>query len=474
MRMHGGQNASLVHTITWRLAAASLVAMLLQVTIVVARAYLHEDELNRSYVTREALRLARDVRGMGAAATLNRPVRLGSVPGHYTGSNAAAYAFRILREDGTVIAERNPAQIAELSPWRSKPSRTQDFWLLDLDTQKKLFVAGGLREKVNGHDVWVEVATQGDPDAVYLGIVAAEVLDDVWIPMIPLVLLISGVAVISIRRALRGLVEAAQQAELMSPLDSARRFDVEGMPKESASLALAINGLLDRVADLVRAQRMFIARAAHELRTPLAVMMLELGRSDDPRVRRLEDDVRSMGETVDRLLTLARLESIEEPERSEIDTGRVAAEIVERLRDWAARDGHVLSIEIEEPARMVGDTMAVREAIRNLVDNAVKHTPPGTRVIVRAGPGGRIVVEDSGPGLGELQLSELLQPFKKGKESSEGAGLGLSIVRQAVELHGGVLTVDESPHGGARFSIAFPATNGQEMAITGERKAAAE
>ncbi len=185
-------------------------------------------------------------------------------------------------------------------------------------------------------------------------------------------------------------------------------------------------------------------------------MMLELGRSDDPRVRRLEDDVRSMGETVDRLLTLARLESIEQPDRSEIDTGRLAADVVERLRDWAARDGHQLSLEVEEPAKVVGDVMAVREAIRNLVDNAVKHTPAGTTVHVHVGPEGRIIVEDSGPGLGQLQLSELTQPFKKGQESSEGAGLGLSIVRQAVDLHHGTLTVDESPAGGARFTILFP------------------
>ena len=95
-------------------------------------------------------------------------------------------------------------------------------------------------------------------------------------------------------------------------------------------------------------------------------MMLELGRSDDARVRRLEDDVRSMGETVDRLLTLARLESIEHPDRSDIDTGRLATEVVERLRDWAARSGHTLSLYIEQPASVMGDVMAVREAIRNL------------------------------------------------------------------------------------------------------------
>lgn len=449
---HSASRGSIVATITWRLALASTVAILLQVMIVVARAYLVDDELNRSYVTREAQRLMREVR----AASLHREIRFGAIPAHYEGGNAASYGFRILREDGRIVAERNSGELAELSPWRARPSRTQDFWLLDLAPELRLNVAGGLRKKINGQDVWFEVIVRGDPDAVYLGVIAAEVFDDVWMPLIPLVLMISGVAIISIRRSLRSLVDAAAQAELITPLDSARRFDVKDMPKEAASLALAINDLLDRVATLVKAQRMFIARAAHELRTPLAVMMLELGRLEDPRVRRLEGDVRSMGDTVDRLLTLARLESIESPERSEIDLGRLASDIVERMREWATRDGHVLTLHVAQPATVVADEMAVREAIRNLVENAVKHTPPGTKVEVSIGPQGRIVVEDDGPGLDETQTSELLLPFKKGKDAAEGAGLGLSIVRQAVELHGGTLSIGPGRTGGARLSVVLP------------------
>ena len=118
-----------------------------------------------------------------------------SIPHHYTGKQSGVYAFRILADDGKVVAEHNSPMLASISPWRDRPSRTQDLWLLDLDLERKLYVAGGLRQKVAGRDVWVEVATRGDPERVYLGIVAAEVLDDVWMPMIPLVVLTLGVAV---------------------------------------------------------------------------------------------------------------------------------------------------------------------------------------------------------------------------------------------------------------------------------------
>jgi two-component system sensor histidine kinase QseC len=451
MMLPSSVRPSLVHTITLHLAITSLLAILLQLAIVVARAYFDEDDLNRSYVTREARTLLREVH-FGPKGLQLGPLR---IPRHYAGREAGSYAFRVLAEDGKIVAQHNAPMLTEISPWRERPSRTQDLWLLDLDLERKLYVAGGLRQKVAGRDVWVEVATRGDPDRVYLGIVAAEVLDDVWMPMIPLVVITLGVAVMSVRRSLAGLVRAATQAEGMSPLERSKRFDISGMPREAAIFAIAINGLLDRVGNLVSAHRMLLARAAHELRTPLAVMTLELGRQH-PRIERIEADVSGMSDTVDRLLTLARLESIEAPETTELDVGQIALEMVERMKDWASRTRHRISLDVCEPACVAGDAAAIREALRNLIENAIRHTPSGTDIQVTVGPAGSIVVEDNGPGFGTQEIPELLQPFKKGRDSGEGAGLGLAIVKQAVDLHRGRIEVGRSAGGGARFSLTFP------------------
>jgi hypothetical protein len=186
---------SLVRIITLRLAIASVLAMLLQVSIVIARAYLDEDDLNRSYVTREARTLMRGIQ----AGTQGAPLKFSMPPRHYLGQHASSYAFRILTEAGTVVAEHNGAMLAQLSPWLERPSRPQDFWLVDLDANEKLYVAGGLRQRVRDQEVWVEVATWADPDRVYLGIVAAVALDDAWMPIIPLLMLTLGVAVFSVR-----------------------------------------------------------------------------------------------------------------------------------------------------------------------------------------------------------------------------------------------------------------------------------
>jgi len=251
-------------------------------------------------------------------------------------------------------------------------------------------------------------------------------------------------------------VRAAAQADSIAPLEAFNRFDVSQMPREAASLASAINGLLERVGALVKAQRLFIARAAHELRTPLAIMTLELGRMEDPRVRHLEQDVRAMSATVDRLLTLARLESAETLDIGEVDLALIAGEVVDRFHDWAAQTQHRLVLRLCEPARFAGDASAIREALRNLIENAVRHTPPGTEVHVEIGPEGFILVEDDGPGLATEASTELLQPFKKGYASGEGTGLGLAIVRQAVELHRGKLEIGRSTRGGAKFAVSLP------------------
>ena len=442
---------SLVRIITVRLAVTSLLAIILQLTSVVVRTYLIENDLNRSIVTRHAQALLAGLQANAATLVFDES----RVPQHYVGKHADYYAFRISDAHGHVLAQHNGQKIAQLSPWREEASRIQDFWLLDLDADKKLYVAGGIREKLADRQAWIEVATFGDPASTYLGIVASEVVDDVWVPMIPLVVLMLGVATLSVRSSLSSLVRAAAQADSITPLEAFNPFDVSQMPREAASLASAINGLLERVGALVKAKRLFIARAAHELRTPLAIITLALGRIEDPRARQVEQDVRAMSATVDRLLTLARLESAETLEVGDVDIGLIAGEVVDRFQDWAAQTQHRLVLRLHEPTQFAGDASAIREALRNLIENAVRHTPPGTEVYVGVGPAGSILVEDDGPGLA-TEVGTLLQPFKKGAASGEGAGLGLAIVRQAVELHRGKLEIGRSSRGGAKFALSLP------------------
>ena len=186
-------------------------------------------------------------------------------------------------------------------------------------------------------------------------------------------------------------------------------------------------------------------------------MMLELSHLKGNDAKRLEADVRAMSEIVDQLLSLSRLEALEKPVMRIVDLATLSADIVSRMQGLAASKGQRLSLSAHEAASVAGDETALREALRNLVDNAIKHTPSGTEIRVEVDAHGTIVVEDSGPGLGSLSPEEMQLPFRKGSTNSSGAGLGLAIVRQAAELHGGRLEIGPSTLGGARFAIRLPA-----------------
>ena len=431
---------SLVRTLTLRLVVATMALMVLQAGIVAVRDYFNETDFLNNYVRREAQRLARLVVGQPRDAG----VLAASLPARYGGRNAAAYAFRVVEADGRIIAERNAEMLSPLSPWTDRPSLRQDFWVRKLDSPERMHVAGGLKIRRDQRDIWVELATFGDPENTFLGNIAQDILDDVWVPMLPLVLLTILVAATSVRSSLRPMMRAASRADEISVIERGERLDVTELPAEASHFASAINRLLDRVADLVAANRLFIARAAHELRTPLSIMMLELAHLKDENAKRLEADVRSMSEIVDQLLALSRLETIGKPRMVAVDVSTIVRELVARMHEWAEKDGHKLSFTSHRETTALGDEATLRDAVRNLLENAIKHTPPGTEIRVSVGGEATVVVEDSGPGLGSLSPEQMQLPFRKGSTRGSGAGLGLAIVRQTVELHGGRFDIGRS------------------------------
>ncbi len=440
---------SLVRTLTIRLVTAALMLMVLQSGIFAVRDYFNETDFHDNYVRGEAQRLARAVAPAGRKLSA-------SLPAQYTGLKSADYAFRMVDSHGRVIAEHNFVRLGPLTPWTDGTSQRQDFWVQKIAWEERMHVAGGLRIRRAEGDIWVELATFGDPALTYLRYIAQDVLDDILIPLLPLLLLTIFIAVTSVRSSLQPLVHAADRADEISILERGERLDVSGLPVEAAHFASATNRLLDRVADLVGAHRLFIARAAHELRTPLSIIMLELSHLKGVDTKRLEADLRTMSEIVDQLLGLSRLEALEKPVMRPIDLAALSADIISRMKGLADSKGQKLSLSAHEGACVTGDETALREALRNLVDNAIKHTPSGTEIRVEVDAGGTIVVEDSGPGLGSLSAEEMQKPFRKGTTTSSGAGLGLAIVRQAAELHDGRLDIGPSKLGGVRFVIRLP------------------
>jgi two-component system OmpR family sensor kinase len=238
-------------------------------------------------------------------------------------------------------------------------------------------------------------------------------------------------------------------------------------PEEVQPLVRSLNELLARLDDAFDTQRRFAADAAHELRTPLTALTLQIQiarRAESLEERavaldRLEQGVKRATRLVQQLLTMARLDPDAARPATAIDLASVAASVVEEKRPLAEQRGLSLSLA-SVPVTLYGQEEALRILVANLVDNALRYTPPGGTVEVRVAPDGdhaRVEVADSGPGIPEEERERVFDRFYRGRQApGGGSGLGLAIVRQIVTLHGGSIALDQSPSGGLLVSARFP------------------
>jgi len=443
---------SLARTVSFRIAVVAIATLLAQLVVVILINYFDYDALYWDHITYETRSLMKGVESGPDGLSFVLPPGLS----RYRDEHRAAYAFRVIDSKGNVVASAIPDLLEPISPWTSQSVGRTTYWFTKLGEGGRFHFAGGRKFSLGNGDVLIEVATLGDPSLVHWWVVARETFEDMWLPILPFAVLIPVITLVSIRRALNPLVDAARQAEAINPGDAQHRFDLASLPHEAAAFASAIDRLMRRIAAVVSSQKVFFASAAHELRTPLAVMLLELEKIDHPRARRLERDVAGMSESVNCLLLLARFDIMQRPDIDDIDIGNLVKDTIDRLKAWAAARGQTVDVRHRKPSSIVrADPIAIREALRNLVENAVRHTPAGTKIRVTVGPSATITVEDSGPGLPECVSGTLFEPFRRGNASTEGAGLGLTIVRRAIELHGGSIETGRSVLGGAMFILRF-------------------
>jgi signal transduction histidine kinase len=289
----------------------------------------------------------------------------------------------------------------------------------------------------------------------------------VVIPLILLLPIMIGAVAWIVSRGLLPLRFVAAEvqrrdARSLTPLGTDR------LPSEIEPLVSELNRLLERLQRAFSAQRAFIADAAHELRSPLTALRLQLQLLDraPDEAERIEARTR-LGAAVERaihlaeqLLALARSEPEAAIEFERVDLAAVAADGIKDAHDLAVAKDIDLGLDAASDLYIQGNREALRTLVRNLVDNAVRHTPPGGSVQVRCSstPGeATLEVTDTGPGISPGDRERVFDRFYRRAAAQEGGtGLGLAIVKAIAERHGAHVDLGEAPGGGLQVRVIFP------------------
>jgi signal transduction histidine kinase len=278
-----------------------------------------------------------------------------------------------------------------------------------------------------------------------------------WITLpILLALLIADIAIF--RRALRPLRQASEIAQEIGPTRTDLRLPTEEIPREVRPLVFAVNQALDRLEQGFRIQRDFTADAAHELRTPLSILRTRLDLLKDEQIGlALRQDVDGMAHIISQLLEIAELDAFVVDPSERADLRSVTAEVAEFVAPLALAQGKdVALLGASKPVWVKGNPEMLSRAIRNLAENAINHTAPGTAVEFVVDDNGTVSVLDHGPGVAENERNLIFQRFWRGDRRKAGStGLGLSIVQRIAELHSATITLENRRPAGAHFSLKF-------------------
>jgi len=286
--------------------------------------------------------------------------------------------------------------------------------------------------------------------------IARELVADMLVPLLALGVLLSLLVYGGIRRGLAPLTRLTSQLEERSVIER-EPIGATQAPSEVHALVKAINGLLEEVARHVRQEKRFLDDAAHQLRTPLAglISQVELAQQEaqEPalieRLSKVHTGAQRSAHLVHQLLTLARSEN--HTLRAPLDLAALAREVAREWTPRALAADMDLGFEGEQSLMVKGDALQLREALSNLIDNALRYTPGGSAItlrVERTALGASLAVEDNGPGLQPAEMAQVFRRFWRGSQQPGGCGLGLSIVREIARRHGGEAAVQAmEPHG---------------------------
>jgi signal transduction histidine kinase len=445
---------SLQARLALRLAALYVAATLIAVAALIYQAYETADTLNDRELSLRAADLARYVTvDSTGAAHLDLPAELAAR--YQASGNTDIFAVRRASDAVVVASPPNFGEVA--AKWPAGTDEPSYFHLKDFGGEGREYYGLTVVQTSAAGPLSVSVARAGDADILVHSLLREFVLDLGWmIPLLVIATLVVGA--VAIRSAFKPVAEVSGMAAAIGPGATSIRLPETNLPSEITPLVTAVNRALDRLEQGFDVQRQFTANAAHELRTPLAIVTAALDVVDgNGEITKIKTDVARMNRLVDQLLRVARLDAVALDVSDAVDLNDVASEIVAAMAPWSLARRRAIALQADaEPIVVRGNRYAIGDAVRNLVENAVAHAPPSSEVTVSTSADGTISVADRGPGIAADQRKHIFERFWRGSgKGGSGAGLGLAIVMEIMKAHQGSVSIDDNPGGGAILTLRF-------------------
>lgn len=434
-RKAGPTGPTLFRQIALRLAGFTLLFALLDVVIVVATYSSQPESLAQELLTLEAEK--------AQSATASDPDYLKGPPGADRWS--ARYVDDMSEVEG---AKANSTAPGTLMDWTRRERITGGYRIT------------GVRSVVqHGQQHWLFMQFEGDGIRPYVPVILDEIVQHVALPLIPLSALLLLFNIVAVRRVLQPLRQAEAEVDALDPENGLHRLSEVTEPREVNTLVRAVNRALMRLDEAMAILRSFTANAAHELRTPLSIMQLSLDRLPPGQVRdELQADTQHMTRLVEQMLDLAQADALASQSSELVDLAEVGRQVVASMAPKVFAADRDLRFEGHGDTLASGHAEAITRIYRNLIDNALAHAPGNTPIEVSAGPGAQLRVRDHGAGIADEDMPYIFDRFwRKDRRKTDGAGLGLGIVQRLAQAHGGVVTVENAPDGGAVFCVTFAA-----------------
>lgn len=310
--------------------------------------------------------------------------------------------------------------------------------------------------ELGGSRLWLSVGHSAWSSDALLRDVEGTLLRQMLVAAAGLTAVLGLVVVLLVRRRLAPMRALVQTLGELDPVAAMTRLDQGVLPAEVRMLTAAVEEVLARLDRSAKRQQRFSADAAHQLLTPLSIVQarLDVG-GGSVTSSELRGDITRMARIVGQLLALSR-NAGRVPARETVDLRGLCEAVICEIAYIAIRTGKELALKVPPVACWaVCDPVAFSEALNNLVQNALDHTPAGGCVEVEVSPAPRVSVLDRGPGFSAENEPRLFLPFFTTRSGSGGSGLGLAIVSEIMQSHGGSARAELRDGGGAVFTLAF-------------------